>query len=694
MRAAFEFMRQRRGQRFAETVAEAVFPTETVRDFLGIDEFQRDDDAEASTHPVLPPAMVEILAGGTANEIVDALKREPTMVEAAFAFLQDHRNAGVVQRVLDDLHPEDGDWTGMRERVREHLGGPAARARQLHLDADLCNAEPPETDEEHAFRGIQLHLTFDAQLLDEVDRMPHPHQFGPGDAGPYKLIPCTRRGLLLGYIARHRKREQNEWVLGPESADAFAAAASMYAGAAASLLPGAPAVPESMLDGADQPRTPDSVVEAAARGEAPWQHEGAMDKMDGSGGPALVAAANGAIRIGNYVIPAKVLAARVEADVRAGKIHHLVGRSLAVEQRNDLLVDTRRKISPSSLAISKRLKEDGKTLADLEARKTEELLQKYRDGTVRRGKRIHALSADEHAQVRARLDADSPVWAQYTKALEAGGDPAVFRQQLAELGRSKAVSTEIIRSAGRPRGWVTGVAAFGLAAGGVVGAINAEESIYNIVDAADGEKLHAAARELAGFAGGVLAAEGAVWIASALVGASVGPFGLFVVSTLAGVAGGAAGSHAAISAVDLLAEASLAGIMPATAFSARGGLAGVHSSDEPHGRNLGQQLADRIFNLDAELAKYDRSIRVARDAGELDRFRKGRLEILARRAQLEDALVAIRLGAFEDHDNASHGSDDGAEVDASTTVNASTVEPPPTIPIDLLCDDDCDDTFD
>jgi len=438
-----------------------------------------------------------------------------------------------------------------------------------------------------------------------------------------------------------------------------------------------------MLDGADTPHTPDSVLRDQSKGEAPWQNEGLLSKIDGAGGPSLNAIRNGVLRVGNYAIPVKMLASRIEADVNAGKLHHLVGRSLASEARNDALADTRRKISPSARRVSRKIKDEGKTLSEMEAKKTRELAMRYQGLDPKRTDPTtgapEKLDVKEHTRTRAQLDADSPLWAQYAKALDAGGDPAVYRQRLAELGRTKAVSMEIIRSSGRPNAKVTAVGAMGVVVGAAFGGVALEEAYYNIVSAEEGDRFHAASRELAGFAGGVLAAEGAVWIASALIPAAAANPVLFVaVTMLAGAAGGMLGSYGAMSLVDMLAEASVSGAMPATAFSARGGLAGVHESDKKHGQNLGAEIADRIWALDEELRKYDQSIQYARSEEELDSYRRDRVDILARRSDLEDLLTAIKLGAFENDEPVSRPIEEPPEEEPAPEVPS-----PPALPADL-----------
>lgn len=714
LKAAFEFLRDRRGLPFVDALCRNAFPSRAMREMLGIQQFLAPDitlrtdqpkprkaaqpTSATADYPVLPPDLVEVLTDGVAHEIAKELRRQPELVDAAYAFLREHRAEAFVERVSEALFPGHAENPMFGKLVEERLHGNAKERRNEYLNSPVSHGDLPEVDDENAFRGIELYLKADQRRLSAMDRMPDPHQFGPGEAGPYRLHPCTRRGFLLGFIARHKERAQSEWVIGPESIDAFAAAANMYAGAASTLLPGAPIAPTSMLDGADTPHTPDSVVREQSRGEAPWQDEGLRSKVDAAGGTSLNAIRNGVLRIGNYAIPVKMLANRIEADVKSGKLHHLAARSLAVDGRNAALDDTRGKITSGAKRVSRKMKEEGKTLTELEIEKTQRLVDLYSRGQYE--KRISKnktktieLDSDAHARLRARLDSESPLWAQYEKALNASGDPRLYRERLAELGRTKAVSTEIIRGAGRPNRLVTGVGAVGIVLGTAFGGVALEEAYYNIVEAEEGQRFHAAARELAGFAGGVLAAEGAVWIASALVpAASVHPVVFIGVTMLAGVAGGMLGSHGAMSLVDLMAQGSLAGAMPATAFSARGGLAGVHGADKKHGQNLGAELADRIWALDEELRKYDQSIKHSRSEKELDSYRRDRIDILARRADLEDLLTAIKLGAFENDEPVSRPFEQ--EPVPEQEERAPEVSSPPELPEDLRCDDDCDSRID
>lgn len=68
-------------------------------------------------------------------------------------------------------------------------------------------------------------------------------------------------------------------------------------------------------------------------------------------------------------------------------------------------------------------------------------------------------------------------------------------------------------------------------------------------------------------------------------------------------------------------------------------------------RTIANQIKDVIFNADGDLAKLAATIPAASSRRELVALQRKRLEVLARRQQLEDLLTALRLGAFEGPDD-------------------------------------------
>jgi hypothetical protein len=521
------------------------------------------------------------------------------------------------------------------------------------LRDDECALDGPHAPD--AITGVNLFLTFEHRVRGLADRTLDYRSLGPGQAGPYRLHPHTKNERLVYYVAHHVQRHQEEWIVGPDSVDAFAASAEMYAGTASQLLPGSPSVAGSQADGADSVRTPDSLLKREALASA----DSAADSLNGGGG-ALILARNAHIRLTDYVKPARELADRLAADVAAGKVDHLDARAQAVAGRNDLLEQTRQRQSPSARYASRAVKEEGRSVADMTAKKVRDNLDGY----------------NVSAETRKVLDADSTLWIRYASAVDSGGD--AMKAALRDLGESPAVSRSIIASAGKTNARFTRLARWGRPVGLALGTLGAADMIMDIRDAIEADSWHAAAGELAGFAGGVVGGElgamGAVWVASAVVSApSAGV--VIVASIIGGALGGALGAAGAKGVVDLLAEGRVAPGL-ATPLAAAGGLAGLHERDRL--RSASSQLEDAIFGADSELSKMSHAFARARSRHELEALQRKRLEILARRQQMEDLLVALRLGAFD-------GPQESRPEPAS---------PPPAPAKTLACDqidDDCDD---
>jgi hypothetical protein len=491
----------------------------------------------------------------------------------------------------------------------------------------------------NAIEGIQLYLTVEDRLNGLATRTLNYSEMGPGIAGPYKLFAHTKDDLIVYYVAHHVERQQNEWVIGPASAALFASTVELYAGSAAQLLPGSARVPGSQADGADQVNDPDSVVKQEALGRAPWQVAadglaGASDAVGDhtSGGGLLNFARNSRIRLANYVRPAQELAEQLAADVAAGRVDHLEARRQAVEGRNALLLDTRRRQSPAASYASKALKEDrGKSESEMTRKKVIDNLEDYRASEA----------------TRAVLDADSELWGRYAEAMSNGED--VLKDALRDLGQSPAVSRSIVQSAGKTNKAFTRIARWGGPVGLAIGSLGAADMVQDIRDQIEADNWHAAARELAGFAGGVVGGElgamGAVWIASAIVPGSAGV--VIVASIIGGAIGGHLGASGGERATDLIASGLAPGLV--TPLVSAGGLAGAHDKDRA--RTIANQIKDVIFKADGDLAKLAATIPAASSRRELVALQRKRLEVLARRQQLEDLLTALRLGAFEGPDD-------------------------------------------
>ncbi len=502
------------------------------------------------------------------------------------------------------------------------------------LQDDRCAVDGPHAP--YAFTGINLYLNVKERLHGLATGTYDYRSVGPGEAGPYRLYASTDDGQLVYYLAYHQERQQNEWVIGPESVEEFAASVDLYVGAAARLLPGSANVEGSQADGADAVRDPDSVVKQEAFGRAPWQpvmdYVTDPDNLNG-GASALVFARNARLRLTDYAKPAKEMAEQLAADVAAGKVDHLDARARAVDGRNALLEQTRQRQSPSARYASRTIKEEGKTLAEMTSKKVKDNLRAYN------------LSPE----TRALLDADSALWGQYATAMGAGDD--VMKSAMRELGESPAVSRSIIQSAGKTNRTFTRLARWGGPVGLALGALGAADMIVDVVDDAEAHNWHAAAGEAAGFAGGLVGGEagamGAVWLASVIVpGAGTGV--VIVASIVGSMIGSALGSYGGRGMIDMLADGAALGAGGlATAYGAAGGFAGVHSKDHPAGYAAADQLADAIYATEDELANLATAIPQAQSRDELQGLQKMRLDVLSRRQEMEDLLTAIKLGAFD-----------------------------------------------
>ncbi|KAB2911006.1 MAG: hypothetical protein F9K40_01585 [Kofleriaceae bacterium] len=597
----------------------------------------------------LPRFVRSILLDGDASQVAELVKTQHgDILRAWLDYLRKKRGAAFVEEVRRHALPRS---TYAPSDAACDLGEPEVRE-------DACTIEGPHAPD--ALTGVSLYLATEEKIRGLATRVLDHHQVGPGNAGPYRLYPHAKDGRLVYFIAHHEKRRQHEWVVGPESIGGFAASAEMYASTAAQLLPGSVRVAGSQADGADAVRDPESVIKQEAFGRAPWQSiEPAVDKLNG-GGTLLNAARNARLRMTEYVKPAEQLAQRLAADVAAGKVDHLDARTQAVEGRNDLLRRTRRRQSPAARYASSKLKDEkGRSVAQMTEKKVKDNLRDY------------GLSVE----TRRLLDAESDLWGKYAAAMMAGDD--VMTAALRDLGQSPEVSRSIIRSAGKTNRWFTRAARYGGPASLALGALGAADMVMDIKDAIEADNWHAAAREFAGFAGGVVGGElgamGAVWIASAIFpGAGTGV--VIVASIIGGAAMGSLVAHGAESLVDALAEGTApAGL--ATPLAAGGGFAGLHSKDGP--RSAAKQIADTIFAADGELAKLSAVIPRARTRSELTALQRKRLEVLSRRQHMEDLLTALRLGAF-----------DGPE--ECPVPPPEPTPPAPEPPTDCDIDKDCD----
>jgi hypothetical protein len=536
----------------------------------------------------------------------------------------------------------------------------------------------------NALQGISLYLLLDKKKLAVGIRAYGTNVIGPQQAGPYRLIPWVDEfeGVVF-FFAQHVERNQIEWVIGPDEIDGFASSVDIYVGAANRSLPGSARVADSQRGGATDASNPRSVVERAAFGEAPWQSAG--DLLDGldatNGGAALLGARNANIRVENYIKPAKQIADQLAKDVKEGKIAHVDARRDAVEGRNRLLHEARGRMSPSARYVSKKMKDDGPTVEQMTTKKTSELLAQYRGYAD--SKLEKKLGPEELTRLRARLDADTELWAKHAAAIDAADAHlrrAPMEAALSELGGSPEVSMEIIKSSGKTNRWVSRGARWGRGLGMATGVLGAADFAFDVVDEIEAKNWHALAGELGGFAGGIVGSElGAMFVASLIPGAG-GAVVLFV-SLIGGVIGsaigGSEGRGAAASIVEALEDGAMgAGFGPATAASHRGGPAGLFDSRAANGKPVAERLANAIFAMDEHLGNISHDIPIARNRDELESLQRERLVLLHQRRELEDYLTAIKLGAFDE---------------ASTVPDRDPPPPPPERHGDCEpIDDDCD----
>ncbi len=512
-------------------------------------------------------------------------------------------------------------------------------ARPTPVRDDACAVDAAHAA--HAFVGIDLYLRVKDKLRGLTSASASPDTVGPGEAGPYRLDPQLDGDELVYYLAFHRERGQHEWVVGPDSIDEFAAHVQLYVGAASTLLPGSVNVAGSQADGADEVRDPETVVEQEAFGRAPWQkavdYLTDPDHLNGGLG-AMVGARNARIRVDDYVKPARQLAEQLAADVASGKVDHLEARAQAVDGRNAILDKSRERLSPAGKHVSKKIKKQGKSLAEMTRKKVRDNLEAY-GAKPRRPTDLAATEA-----TRALLDADSELWAKYSAALDAGEN--VMDAALRDLGESPAVSRSIIQSAGKSNPWFTRAAKYGGPVLNVLGVVAAADAIWDIYNDLEARNWHAAAGEFSGALGGLVGGEAGVIFLTSLIPAGTGV--VLITSVIGSMLGSALGSYTGRGLVDLIGSgAALGSGGMGTSYAAAGGFAGVHGKDHPAGYSAAEQLCDAIYATEAELAKVGEAIVHASDRTELGALQKMRLDILDRRDQMGDLLTAINLGMFD-----------------------------------------------
>jgi hypothetical protein len=543
--------------------------------------------------------------------------------------------------------------------------GPACHPGDTPFHA--ANACGPHviTPSPNAFSGIEPYVAVTLPSWNMSSTKP----IGPSAAGAYNLEAYFDDGYLMFYLAWHRERRQQEWVIGPDKIDDFVATVGMWEGAALNIYPGSKNVAHSTAAGADQAPHIPSMAELDGAGRAPYQHdqgEGFSFPSAGTAGKWLAKqivdpgaagmgrrlsnARDAQLRLKEYVRPAEELAKELEKQLDAGG-DHMELRQQAAEGRNDLLRGTREKQSPAARAASRALKNDkGLSLSELEADKVRKLLDKS--------------SRADGAKLRSQLARDSELWQTYRDALKAaetsGERESTYQLALASLGKSPEVSREIIRSAGRPNKFITAIARGGRYFGAVTGAIGALDVVATIWGAEEGERWHVAAGELSCFAGGMLGGEaGAVFLVSALLSGAGGPITL-VVSVIGGIVGSLVGVNTANGRIpkmltqDVLGPA-IQATLPMTTRIEGGGYAGEWERDQRRMLPQPKSTTDRIYDLmwtidNEELPKIEKDIAEAPDHDRLELYQRGRVEMLRRREELGIVYAALRSHAITEQD--------------------------------------------
>jgi hypothetical protein len=492
-----------------------------------------------------------------------------------------------------------------------------------------------------ALHGIHLWLQAKDSVADLADGTRDWSKAGPGKTGPYALYAQVKQKRLVFYVAYHEQRRQNEWIVGADDADAFAASVDLYAAAARAALPGSENVAHSQEDGAVGGHVPSTIELEATEGLVDFAAEG-MDKANGGG--ALNAARNAGLRVDVYAKEAKRVADEMLAGLQSGALDHQVARDGAIEGRNEAMRETRRRMSPAARYQSRKSKAD-------EGRSLEYMVERKTQGLIR--------EAVQKPAVKERLIADSPEWEKYIDDEALGvADASTYKNAVEELGGRPEVSKAIIASAGRPNPRMTVFLRYALRPGfTAMGGLGVLDMVKQVADAKEGERLHAAARELGGFAGGIVGGEmgsmAAVFIASAIV-TSAGV--LLVVSLIGGFVGSVVGATAGSMMTQAVEHTAQAGplaakaAMPMTASAAGGGFAGMLDRNQRNAARSGvvNALEDYLFEIDTELRALEGQIGEAPDRATMEQLQQRRLSILSGREVYDQLLLASRTGRMDE----------------------------------------------
>jgi hypothetical protein len=575
------------------------------------------------------------------------------------------------------------EWSSQMDAHEES----AWRAAEQTADSSPIRedrSEPVGSAQPDAVSGI--HLMIQAPPLPSYDQILDEASVGPSQAGPYRFQPHTRERKLVYFVAFHRERQQQEWVIGPDSIDYFAQNVDLFVGAARNAYPGSKNIPATQKDGADKAQHPASLLELEAFGAAPWQRtfgggsladkpgpmDGgvptgpdpfAIDLIEGHehtrGGPAMVGLRNGEIRIHDYAAEAERLAKELQQQLSTGTIGHTEARTRAVDGRNHTMRQVRERLSPGAAYASRQIKSDSKVDAGaMAAKKTVDIMDSAAGHPPPKESPMGVLGMSGDADaLRSVLAQDSELWAEYLAKLETGGDARLVYQDAVErLGAQPAVSRAIVNSSGKTNKFVTGIARFSRPLEGGLAVYGLYEMVSTIAGAEAGERAHVAAGELAGFTGGVVGAEvgamSAVWLASLLIPNPSTP-AIIIVSIIGGGVGGSVGAEMGRTVLGATARGAQAAgtAMFGPGMAQNGGYNGLYERSMDDGMNanrIEQQLADAVFAKEQELREIEARIAESPDRGSLRKLWAQRLAVLDQRDELDRLYGALRIGAIDE----------------------------------------------
>jgi hypothetical protein len=569
------------------------------------------------------------------------------------------------------------------EPITDGASDTSVEEAQVSPDAitdDRC--DPRGVVHETALAGV--HLMIQAPPLPKYDQILDSQTVGPHEVGPYRFQPHTMNRQVVYYVAFHKQRHQQEWAIGPDSIDYFVHSIDLFIGAARAAYPGSRNVPDSQADGADQVQHPPSMLELEAFGQAPWQRQFGggsladaaeatpesgiasedanlftLDLHEGHEHRAaadLVSHRNGEIRLDDYEKEAKRLASELTQDLDTGA-DHLAVREEAVKGRNHIMTEVREKLSPSAAYASRQLKSDRAITVDrMTSKKVPDILDAASGATKTARTAMQGVLGlkGDAAALRAYLAEDSELWAEYLARLQSGNDARLlYADAVQRLGEQPAVSRAIVHSAGRTNRFVTWVARRSRWPHRVSAGLSLYHAVRTVADAKEGERLHAAAGELAGFTGGVIGAEAgaasAVWMASLLMSGPSAP-AIMIISLLGGALGGAIGAEIAPNMFSVWGAALNAGgqAVLGPGMPQSGGYGGLYDRSMRSGAvayDVEEQLADAIFARDQELQQVEDRIVSAESRKVLRALWAQRLAIIDDRDALGSIYGALKLGS-------------------------------------------------